>query len=279
MTYIILTIIASTLILVLFRLIGDTRVNTRHAIVINYLTASCTGAVFFDLSPEVVMAPWFYPAAVEGMVFYLVFCAIAKTAQTNGVAIASIATKMSVVVPVSVGILLLGEGAGILKIIGILCGLMAVFLSAGKNNQLAQWKWPLVSFIGIGLIDTSLKLFQVWSVPQTQFAAFITTIFAFAFLTALIHHLFSNHRTMSSLSVGSGLLIGLVNFGTVYFLLHALATPGLESSAVFPITNFGVVALSTFFAYLLFNERLTQRTQVGLVFAALSISLLYLSTR
>ncbi len=277
MIYIALAILSSTAVLVIFRLIKNTNTDTRHAITINYLIAAITGAVLFEMSPDSLTAPWFWPAVIEGGIFYIVFRAMARTAQVNGVATAGIATKMSVVIPVSVGIFFLNESLTTLKILGIAAGFIAVILSVGKDARFDQWKWPLISFLGIGFIDTSLKLFQVWTVGEAEFPELISTIFAGAFVTGFIHHLTFNQWSMNKSSVISGTILGIINFATLYYMMKSLALEGWESSVIFPITNFGVVLLSTLSAILLFSERLTKRIWSGLGFAAFSIWLLYLS--
>ncbi|MEM7294562.1 MAG: EamA/RhaT family transporter, partial [Pseudomonadota bacterium] len=73
MLFLILTVIASSLILVMFRLIDHCHADTRHTISVNYLVAAATGILLFDIDTEVITAPWFWPAALKGIIFYLVF--------------------------------------------------------------------------------------------------------------------------------------------------------------------------------------------------------------
>ena len=277
MVYLLLSIVASTAVLIVFRWMQDNGANTRHAITVNYFAASLTGTLFFLPSAAIGSEPWFWPAAFMGLIFYLVFRVMARTAQVNGVAAAGIATKMSVVLPVGVGLLFLGEELNALKIIGLLTGLVAVVLTAGKGKEVNQWKWLALAFLGTGFIDSSLKLFQVWWLTDDEFPALITTIFLFAFTVGAGHHMILPNRKIGFASVRSGVLLGAINFGTVYFILHALATPNWDSSLIFPLNNFGVVAMSTLAGVWIFRERLSAKGWTGLVLAALSILLLYKS--
>ena len=277
MIYIALTIIFSTTILVTFRLLSSSKANTRHAIIVNYLAASVISAIAFELSPDTINAPWFWPTIAEGVLFYVVFMAMAKTAQINGVATAGIASKMSVVIPISVGIFWLNETATTFKILGIFAGFFAVLLVAGRGANFNQWKWPLISFLGIGLIDTSLKLFQVWGVSDAEFPEFISSVFGTAFLVGVAHHFTFSKWAMNVQSISIGAFLGLCNFATLFCFMTALSLPNWESSIVFPITNFGIVALATLLAVVLFHEQLTTRVRCGLGCAFLSICLLYIS--
>ena len=276
MKYLILSILTSTSILLIFHWIQSNGANTRHAITVNYLVATATGAVLYTPTTAIISTPWFWPASFLGILFYVIFRIIAKTTQVNGVAIAGIATKMSVVIPVCFGLILFKEEVTVLKLMGVGVGLCAVLLSASKGARVKDWKWPLLAFIATGLLDASLNIFQSWSVSGEQFPSFLTTIFGFAFIAGLIHHFSVPDKHIRVISVLWGGVLGVINFGAVFFILSALAQPNLESSVVFPINHFGVVALSTLCGILLFKERLTVYGWLGLGLALISITLFYL---
>lgn len=277
MIYLALSIAASTAILIVFRWMQHNGANTRHAITLNYLVAAATGVILFAPPLSVVTAPWFWPAALEGVAFYLIFRIMARTTQVSGVLAAGIATRMSVVIPVGFGLFLLHEQISVIKLFGVAAGLCAVFLAAGQGDRMQDWKWPLLAFVSTGLLDASLKLFQVWSVTEDQFPGFLTTIYAFAFAVGVVHHSITDDKRVKAISVVSGLVLGTLNFGSLFFIMQALALPNWESSIVFPINNFGIVALATLSAVVLFGERLTPRGWFGLSLATVSIGLLYLS--
>ncbi|MCP4765252.1 MAG: EamA family transporter [Gammaproteobacteria bacterium] len=278
MHYLALSIVASTVVLITFRWMHSCGAHTRHAITLNYAVAALTGSLIFSPGLDMLFMPWFWPAAIEGAVFYLIFQLMAKTTQVNGVAVASIATKTSVVIPIGIGIFLLGEDVTELKMLGVMAGFAAVLLSTGGSLKQGDWKWPLLVFIGTGCIDASFKLFQTWGVGEAQFPGLVTTIFAFAFLVGLIHHFYSKDKKISKISVISAVVLGLANFGTVFFLLQALAEPNWESSIVYPINNFGVIALSTLTAMIVFREKLNARGWGGVMLAVMAIGLLFLDS-
>ena len=285
MFYLAASVTSSILILVLFRYMSGTSAVTRHAIAVSYLVSALTGLVAFESRWHEFPFFWIVPAALEGVAFYIVFRLMGMTAQQNGMAVASVATKMSVVIPVMIGVLLLGESLGVLKLLGVLAGLVAVVLVAiNSDESLAavdregRWHLPILVFFSTGLIDASFKLFQVWGLSDSQFLPFIVSVFAFAFLSSLVHHVFSQEKRInrSSLLFGAGL--GIANFGTVFFIMKALAIPGWESSIVFPLNHFAVVAVSVLAGLVLFREKLSKRILAGLLLAAMSIVFLAGST-
>jgi len=113
MHYLLASILASTSILVLFRWMQNSKAVTRHAIVVSYLGSVIAGMLLFDVDWSLVTRGWFLPAAAEGVGFYVVFRMIALATQRSGITVASIATKMSVVIPTLIGIVALGESVSI----------------------------------------------------------------------------------------------------------------------------------------------------------------------
>ena len=103
---------------------------------------------------------------------------------------------------------------------------------------------------------------------------FIIIAFAAAFLTSLLHWWLGSDRQMDASSVVFGLLLGVTNFGTLYFIMRALAIPGWDSSLVYPLNHFGVVLSSVVVGLVVFRESLPRAAAVGVILAVLSIFLL-----
>lgn len=244
---------------------------------INYLVAAITGFMIFQPQANWFQKPWFYLTAGLGILFYLVFRVMAKTAQENGVAVGVVVTKMSVVIPVIVGLAILNEEINSLKIIGIVTGLIAVFLTTRGGVKDGAYIWPILLFAGSGFIDSSLKLLQFNFIEDGDFPLFSSTIFCFAFIAAGIHHLALKDVQVERKTAIGGALLGIVNFGSIFFVLKSLALPGWESSLVFPINNFGIVLFSTLVAIPLFAEHPRARVWIGMVLALGAIALLFFS--
>lgn len=278
MIYLIASIFSSTMILALFRLLDRSQAVTRHAICLSYLAAALTGVLFFQTAGLHFSDSWFYLAALEGAAFYIVFRLIGVTTQVCGVAVASIATKMSVVIPVAMGLILLGESVHIYKTLGIALGVISVLLAAGDRVSVNNWLLPIAAFFGTGLIDASFKMFQVWGLEDASIASFTVTIFIFAFATSLAHHLILPNRSINRSSVIYGVLLGCANFGSAFFIMKALSTSSMESSVLYPLNHFGVVISSTVVAVVLFREALGVMAGFALALALAAIVLLAMAT-
>ena len=277
MLYILLSIICSVFILVVFKICDQRGISARKTIVVSYLVSAAAGLIAFTSLINETYSRWLLPAAFEGLAFYLVFRLISKSAEMSGISVTSVASKMSVLIPIFVGIFILDELVNGLIVLGIIVGFAAVYLTVGSGIETKGWIWPLLVFIGSGLIDSSFKLFQVWGLTESEFPFFVITIFSFAFLFSFIHLLATKNRKISLGHVSAGLALGLSNLGTVYFLLLALAIPSMDSVFVYSMTNFGVVVLATIVAVVVFREGIDFKARIGLSLAAVSILILHMA--
>ena len=103
MIYLLLSIVASTLLFIIFKLFNVYKINTFQAIVANYAVACIYGLMSYDSdinTNDIVNSEWFYGAIGLGFLFISVFNLMALTAQKNGLSVASVASKMSVIIPI-----------------------------------------------------------------------------------------------------------------------------------------------------------------------------------
>ncbi|MCO5723747.1 DMT family transporter [Robiginitalea marina] len=276
-----LSILCSSLIFVVFKLFDTYRVATFHAIVANYLTALLTGLALYggSLGPsELPQQPWLAGAAILGGIFILIFNLMARTSQRLGVSVASIATKMSLVIPVIAGLLLYGEHLSAMKVLGILMALVAVYFASLKNEKFRFSRralyLPFFVFLGSGVIDTSIKYLQATQVPEAEYPIFSATIFGFAALTGLGVLLLRSPADLlrwRPANLLGGIVLGVPNYFSIYFLLRALQHGGLNSASVFTLNNVTIVMLTTLLGILLFRETMSPKNWMGVALAVLSI--------
>lgn len=283
MTYLVLSVLVSSLLFVIFKLFDVFKINTLQAIVVNYIVAFLFGLSTSEASVSVGEIPnqtWFLGAVFLGMLFISVFNIMGLTAQKNGLSVASVAGKMSVVIPILFGIFAYQESVGPVKIIGILLALVAVYLSSAKNDgasvEFKNLLLPLLLFFGSGLIDTTLKFIEKNYVSETHIPVFLATVFGSAFvfgsLVVLIQFL-TQKVQFSFKNLGAGIVLGIVNYYSMEFLMKAFKT-NMESSTLFTINNVGIVLLTTLFGLLFFKEKLITKNIIGIGLAVISIILI-----
>jgi drug/metabolite transporter (DMT)-like permease len=257
--------------------------NSLQAIIINYLVASSLGFYLSDISipfKEIPNEPWFFGAFLLSILFISVFNLMALTSQRNGLSVASVAGKMSVVIPIIFGMWVYNDSIGFVKIIGILLALVAVYLTSVKENngkvKTNNLLFPILLFFGSGFIDTGLKYLKATSVQEGGVPIFSATIFALAFVLGvfiLIIQIIKGNFKFHYKNVLGGILLGVPNYFSIVYLLKALSTEGMESSTAFTLNNVGVVILSTIFGLLIFKEKLIAKNWIGIVIAIASIIL------
>lgn len=285
MVYLVLCIISSTLIMVVFKIVDRKQTDLFSAIVINYYTAVIFGALTGGFpSGDPARYSWFGLSLIMGVLFVLVFLIMGLSTKKVGVAITSITGKMSVIMPISFSIIWFNEQLSGLKIIGIIMTLISLFLivytpQRQKPEERTSIILPLLLFLGVGIIDSSIKFAQETYIKGTDTNIFSTMTFLAAGVTGtviwLIRRFFFGIRL--PVSVFPGVLLGIVNFGSLFFMVKTLDSGIADSSIVFGLTSIGFVGLSIISGVVFFDEKLTTMKKIGIGFTALSIILLSFS--
>lgn len=280
-----LSILSSSVLLVIFKYFDRFKIHTFQAITVNYIVATGLGFLMTSatLHPtQIIAKPWALSAFILGSSFICVFYLMALSSQKVGVAVSSVANKMSLVIPVTAGFILYNESLTGLKIAGILLAILAVTLvSIRKADGVALEKkylfLPVLIFLGSGYLDTFLKYVQNTQLSNGEIEIFSASLFLTAALIGsiilLTKRLFQG-SIFQPKSIVAGIALGIPNYFSIHFLLQALDLPNLESTVVFPINNTGVVLLSTLLAILLFAERLSKLNWIGISLAIISIALI-----
>jgi len=278
-----LSIVFSSLIFVIFKLYKRFQIRTVYAIIINYITACVVGIWLYEGGikfDEITAKSWFAGSLMLGALFILIFNLMARTSQQLGVSVASVATKMSLVIPVILGVWLYGETLGTIKVIGIFLALAAVYFASVKSTKLemrsSNWYLPLLVFLGSGIIDSSIKFLQEYHVSSGEFPIFSSSVFASAAIAGVLFITARSFKARIDLrlrDVLGGVALGVPNFFSIYFLLRALQSPLLNSASIFTINNVAIVMLSTLLGIILFREQLSSKNWVGVALAVVSIVL------
>lgn len=285
MLFLILSVLASTLFGISFKVIAVKNINGFQAIIVNYIMAGSLGFLTTKSSVtpmNVVHEPFFPIAVFLGIVFISSLFVISETTAKQGISVAQVANRMSVVVPISIAILFYGDGVSISKIIGIILAIMAVYLvshkdARGKVPDKFWWLFPLIIFVCSGIIDSSINYAQRNLLNDLNFDAFLSTIFATAFVfgfMVLLYQLTVKKEKFQLQAIPAGLILGTINFGTMYFIISALNTNVLEPSVLFPINNLSILTLSTVVSVIVFKEKLSSKNWIGIGLSLLAILIL-----
>lgn len=285
MIFLILSIFVSVLFGISFKIIAVKNINAFQAIIVNYVVAGILGFVTTksNVTPlNIFEQSWIYVAIGLGIVFISSLFVIAETTAKSGISVAQVANRMSVVVPISIAVIFYGDILSLAKIIGILLAIAAVYLVSHKEDkqnvsQKFWWLFPVIIFICSGIIDSSINYAQRYLLKEDDFDAFLSTIFATAFVfgfIVLLYQMIITKEKFQGKAIPAGIILGTINFGTMYFIISALNTNILEPSALFPINNLSILTISTLISVVVFKERLSPKNWLGIGLSLLAILIL-----
>ncbi len=284
MLFLIACVISTSLIFVIFKLAKKFNCHLFNIILINYFVATFLGLAFllqFDISAIDAKSQWLPFSVIVGILFAGMFFFIGISSQKAGVAVTSLANKISMVFPILFSILIFHEKTSGLKIVGLSLAFVAVVLIlTKKNNQKIDkttFFLPIIIFVGSGLIDTIVKYAQHLKVSENEISLFTTSVFFTAFIAILIANFVKKNalkHMWNQPTIILGLILGTVNYGSLYFLMMALQFGNLDSSLVFAINNMSIVALTTIIGFFVFNEQLNKTNFAGIIIALASMYLL-----
>ena len=281
MIYLILCILSSSMIYVIFRVAKNYNCKLQSLITINYLAASLLGILLFQPFAEgntpATLPHWMPFAILLGILFIAMFYLIGHSAQKAGITVTTLANKLSLVFPVTFSLIYFNEQLSTLKAIGIVTAIIAVGLTVYKKEltktNLVYIVLPLFIFLGSGLIDSIVKFVQAVKISESETSLYTILVFMVAFLCGVLVSIFTKtyRLKLNPATLLFGALLGIVNFGSLYFIIKALNKSGLESSLVFALNNMAIVAFTAILGTLLFKERLNKINFAGVVLALISL--------
>ena len=282
------TIISSTLIFVIFRLFEKFKINTFQAIVFNYFTAFLFGVLLYshEITSNIwIQLDWVPYTLFVAVLFISLFFVMGQSSQKNGVAITSVAVKMSLAVSMIGMILIYNESLSLLKTIGIMLALIGVLLVSLDKDKTGtrsnSWKMLVILFVGSGILDLTLNYTQQHILNHLTPALFSAFGFGIAgiigALIVLYQVLFKSIKIKFK-NVIAGVILGIPNFFSIFLLLKSYEGLELTNSSILAIVNVSVVVLSALFGFVIFKEFFSTKKAIGLIASILAILSLYIAS-
>lgn len=270
----------------MFKGSANCKLDATVIIATNYLLCVILGIANESVSAHAGInfsEPWIWWAVAHGPLLVLNFFLLARSTDKAGIAITSLASRLSVGIPVILGIWLFSDTLSLIRGAGLILAGISLWLAIGVSKvttqSISERLLPPLVFIFYGVHFTILKYVQSKFLGETDLHLYSAAIFFVAlFVTLFIIGFRTNsmRERVSSQALVLGALLGICNYGVVYFLLAALASPTLSPAFTYPTYSVGVVLLSTMLGFLLFKEELTRRKLVGMSVGVISILLLSL---
>jgi len=275
--FIFLAILCSTSIALLLKHNATRKGDPLVLLAGNYLVAAIISLVLFLIDESATVS---FNATIFGLFLGLFFVgaffSFAKAVSISGTALATVSSRLSVIVPIVLSIIFYNEIPGLLRYIGFGFTLVTILLfymsiRNGDNSQRGRHLFYLILvLLGVGIADFGMKIFEMsWKQSDKSFFLFILffTAFLFSFAIIIIKGIKFEKETFIR-----GAVVGVPNMFSSFFLISALTQ--LPAIMVYPVTNIGIIILTTILANIFWKERLNRFGLLSLLAGIVAIVLL-----
>jgi drug/metabolite transporter (DMT)-like permease len=281
MLFLILSILCSVTVGVLFKTSRGTNSNNTQIIASNYVFALFLCSLFFrpELKAVGMTAPWgIY--VVLGLLLPTIFLLLAASIKHMGIVKTDAAQRLSLFIPVLAAWLLFREEFNLLKIGAFMIAIPALLFLLAKpsDNTENKWGYPAAVLIGFGIIDILFK--QIAASTALPYTTSLFLIFGIAFLLTMavvVYEVLFKKVKINLRNLILGGLVGIFNFGNIFFYLKAHQAFANNPSTVFAGMNLGVILIGSLVGLFIFKEKLTQKNFVGLFLTLVAVVLIVIS--
>ncbi len=213
--------------------------------------------------------------ALTGFFFLNAFIYYQKGIFESGIALSSMFSRLGVLIPMTVSIIIWQELPSIVQSLGIVLAIVAIVLVnldlEGKGSlQLRSSLLQLFVFSGAGIFCS--KIFQKYSLIEHKGLYLLLTFFTAFVLSLRVLHRKKQGVGRSDVIVGA--LVGVSNLLTNYFLVMALSQ--IKAAIVFPISSAGAIITMTLGGVILFGERLRRQDITAISMTIVAVVLINL---
>ena len=280
--FIVLSSFCSVLIAHLLKVTEFKKLGTTKVLTVNYVVASLVaflspvGAAEFDFSVDKAW-PALVLAVIVGFIFIANFFIYSKSVSKNGVGISVAVMRMSLLIPVLLSTFWYMELMSIRQWIGFVTVIVALFLLLpNKRTMLREPKsaaWLLILlFLGTGLGDGSLKVFEVDYSSYLTKEQFMGTVFLSATIVGFTAVIIDGDLKFSGQELLLGILVGIPNLYSAIFLIEALEV--MNGAVAYSVVNILTVLGATVLGMIRWGDIVTPAQWAGIAATLFSILLL-----
>jgi drug/metabolite transporter (DMT)-like permease len=281
MLFLILSIICSVTVGAIFKFTRVYSLNVIQIIAANYVAALVFCYLFFSPNLETLetTSPWKIYTAL-GILLPSVFLFLAASIKYMGIVKTDAAQRLSLFIPILAAWFLFEEHFNTLKISALLVGFPALLFILAKptSNQENKWIYPALVLLGFGIIDILFKQIALYTTLPFTTSLFVVFAIALVIMGIVVgYEILFRKAKISSKSLLFGVLVGIFNFGNIFFYLKAHQAFSQNPSTVFAGMNMGVIIIGSLVGILIFKEKVTKLNVTGLFLALVAIVLIVVS--
>lgn len=286
MESIIISLFCSVSVGVLFKILKKHPVSFTQIIGWNYLIALLLTYFLFDISIQKINFQNI-PILTIGLLWLLlpfIFFIQALSIKNVGIVRTDIAQRLSLFITLLASYFWFDEDFSNLKIIGFLIAFLAIFFTLNKpqksnNSQTISknnWIFPVLVLFGFGIIDVLFKQITIFH-KSINFTTLLFIVFSGAFVSSWIYNIVKILQKKMFFSINNlfwGIVLGLLNFGNIYFYLKAHKEFSNSPSTVFAIMNMGVITIGSLVGVFFFKESLNKKNYIGIISALIAVCII-----
>jgi drug/metabolite transporter (DMT)-like permease len=284
MVYLLLAILSSFSISLMVKRNEVEGIDTLGVLASNYISAASIGWGFALYRGSLTFSePTLWLSLGGSLLWPGTFFLLMWGIRRYGIALAGSISRLSLSVPVLFGLLFLGESPTPYAMTGILAALAACILlnprSRSRESSLdrgAIWYFPVL-ILSFGFADLWVNLFNTLasSGERDLFTALLFT--GAGIITAIV--IMQQNRRLQRRSVVRGLILGVPNYFSTFFLMRSLQTPAFAGASAVAYALYSATSVSLAFAAgaLGWKEPISRVQFVGLGTALAAVVLLNFS--
>ena len=278
----VLAILCSAALSLIMKAVSSEHRNRYGVLLGNYLTCVCLALLtMHDRSVLLHLSPVTISLGLAGGVLFLAGLVMMQSSvAVNGATFTAAFSKLGMILSITISILFFHELPGLFQLLGIVLVLPSIFLinhiDPSAERAPLQINLLLLTLVSNGLADSMAKFFSWFGDPLQETAYLCILFLTAAVLTAILafRETTKTGRSVSITDFTAGLAVGIPNYFSSLFLLHALQE--LPAVFVYPCFSGGTILVVMTASYFLFHERMDRMQKAGLSLILAALILLNL---
>lgn len=278
MTYLLLHTLFSSLFIIWVRWVQQRGDNVLVIGAVNYIAAAAIAIATCAITPQpTITFKAIASGTANGFCYFVAYFFLIAAIAWQGVANIAVVARLSILLPIVVGICVFGERPGTAHLAGILLACAALIVLGKSSSPLQHAKRPAAGYLIVAaffLIAGSSRVIQAmfkYLCQPAEQTVFLVCAFMAAGISAVGLLLWRREiPTGKEWLLGAGL--GFTNLLQTLFILKSLES--LPGYVVFPVTSAGSLLLTTLAAVWFLKERLRFHSYAALAIAIAALALL-----
>ncbi len=245
---------------------------------VNYMASFVCALLVFQLDEaKAVSIAACASGATTGAAYFVAFFFLATTLRWKGAALASVVSRLSILVPILCGILIWHEHPSTMQYAGIALACVALgLIRRGRLHfDMSQLPWyaPLhiaMFFVIAGVSRLGPEAFHQTAAPHEKPFFLLATFGLSAFASLVL--ILVRRKVPGRREIVFGTGIGVSNIGQTFVMLKALDV--YDGFVVFSMISAGGLVFTVLVAVLLMGEKLTRGSCIGIAVAAIALVML-----